>query len=62
MIVIDRSEVSECNSIDHDILQIKFEVHLNKEIVICGASKCFELLNRSAKLLNKFFLLFFFFL
>ena len=32
---------SECNTIDHDIFQIKFEVHLNKEIVICGAIQMF---------------------
>ena len=33
---------SECNTIDHDILQIKFEVHLNKEIVNCGATQMFS--------------------
>ena len=32
---------------DHDTLQIKFEVHLNKEIVICGAIQIFSTLNRS---------------
>ena len=43
MAVIDRSELqSIILLITYDTLQIKFEVHLNKEIVNCGAIQIFS--------------------